>query len=158
MLSSRAAFLKQRNTTREFLINCWGVKAAETISLTYCSQRSVLISGPRHSRIMLRKSDKERFSPCAILRYAKFLLAKMNASTSFDCWLAFWRQWYGWEKNRFAEQILPCLVLCCVNYCTARTVNFAGITCFEGMIFRTSTSRRSFLLGFLCWTCVFGEA
>ena len=36
----------------------------------------------------LKNADRERLSPCAKLRYANVLLAKLNARSSNDCWLA----------------------------------------------------------------------
>ena len=40
----------------------------------------------------LENADRERLSPCANLRYANVLLAKMNARSSIDRWSAIWRQ------------------------------------------------------------------
>ena len=36
----------------------------------------------------LENADREQLSPCANLRYANVLLAKLNARILIDCWSA----------------------------------------------------------------------
>ena len=88
MLSLRPAFRRQWKTARRFLINCSEVLAAKPISSTYCAHWSALMTGSRYSRMKLEIADRERLSPCASLRYANVLLAKLNARSSIDCWSA----------------------------------------------------------------------
>ena len=62
------------------------------ISSTYCARWSALMTGSRYFRKKLENAHRERLSPCANLRYAKVLLAKLNARSLIDCWSAIWRQ------------------------------------------------------------------
>ena len=111
MLSLRPAFHRQWKTAHRFLINCWGVLVAMPLSSTYCAHWSTLMTGSRYSRMKLDNSDMKRLSPCANLRYANVLLAKLNARSSIDCWSAIWRQWYAWEQSSLQKNFFT--AKCC---------------------------------------------
>ena len=111
MLSLRPAFRRHWKTACRLLINCSGVLAAMPISSTYCAHWSALMTGSRYSRMKLENADRERLSPCANPRYANVLLAKLNARSSIDCWLAIWRQWYAWEQSSLQNRFFP--AICC---------------------------------------------
>ena len=87
-LSLRPALRRHWKTACGFLINCSGVLAAMPISSMYCAHCPALMTGWKFSRMKLENAERERLSPCANLRYANVLLAKLNARSSIDCWPA----------------------------------------------------------------------
>ena len=111
LLSLRPAFRRHWKTARRFLINRSGVLAATPISSIYCAHWSALMTGSRFLRMKLENADRERLSPCANLRYANVLLAKLKARSLIDCWSAIWRQWYAWQQSSLQNKFFP--AICC---------------------------------------------
>ena len=68
----------------------------------------------------LESANREQLSPCANLRYANVLLAKLNARSSIGCWSANLRQCYAWEQSKLQNRFFPAI------YCAASVSVLTG--------------------------------
>ena len=82
MRSFNTTFRMHLKTTRKLVISCSGEFAAGQLSSTYRAHWSALMTESKYSRKRLEKADSDLLRFCASLRYAKVLLAKLNASIS----------------------------------------------------------------------------
>ena len=151
MASLNPALLMHLKTSRILLVNSVASLEAIPMSSTYCAHRSAFITGSKYSLIKLEKAHSERLSPCAILLYAKVRLA--NIECEHLDWLVICHLVDNGKlgNNQVYKRVFfP--AMCCAqhpstcslgDYCLYRSSDM------RLLIFRRSTRRRNFPLGFL---------
>ena len=85
MLSLSPGFLRQWETARKFMINCWGVLAALPILSTYCAHWLTLITGSRYLQMKLEKADRERLSMRKIYSNSWMQGVRLIVRRPFEC-------------------------------------------------------------------------